>query len=363
MPQHQPRSVLVTGGAGFIGANYLLRAVPRHPDVQFVNLDALTYAGNLQTLAAIEDAPNYRFVHGDITDMALVQRLFDEHGFTSVVHFAAESHVDRSIEDPLAFVRTNVMGTATLLDAARRAWIGTEKGALPPEPGRYRFHHVSTDEVFGALQPGDPEFCETTPYDPRSPYSASKAGSDHLVQAYAHTFGLPVTMSNCSNNYGPFQFPEKLVPVMILKAARLEPLPVYGAGENVRDWLHVEDHADAIDLVLHEGEDGETYCVGGRAERQNLEVVRTLCDLVDDEMGRPTGTAREKITYVTDRPGHDFRYAIDCGKIEQELGWTPARSFEEGMRETVRWYLDNKAWLDAVEDESYRDYLARHYGE
>ena len=353
---HSPTSILVTGGAGFIGSNYLLRAVPRYPNVLFVNLDLLTYAGNLLNLKTIENEANYTFVHGDIADGELVRRLFDEHEFSTVLHLAAESHVDRSIIDPLAFVWTNVMGTATLLDAVREAWM--KDGSH----GDVRFCHVSTDEVFGEL--GDTgTFSETTPYDPHSPYSASKAGSDHLVRAYHDTYGLPVVISNCSNNYGPFQFPEKLVPLMIVTAAAGEPLPVYGEGANVRDWLHVEDHADAIDLILREGRDGETYCVGGRAEKRNLAVVETICDLVDEALGRDPGTARERITFVTDRPGHDFRYAIDPSKLETELGWKQAHTFEEGMRETVDWYLNNREWLDAVMDESYRSYYTEQYGE
>ncbi len=348
---HQPRSVLVTGGAGFIGSNFLLALVPRYPKVQFVNLDLLTYAGNLLNLQSIEDAPNYTFVHGDIADADLVRQLFDEHRFDTVVHFAAESHVDRSILDPLAFVRTNVVGTATLLEAARQAWGDRDD---------VRFHHVSTDEVFGSL--GDTgAFDEATPYDPRSPYSASKAGSDHLARAYHHTYGLPVTISNCSNNYGPFQFPEKLVPLVIRNAAAGEPLPVYGRGKNTRDWLHVADHVDALDLILREGQTGETYAIGGRAERRNIEVVETLADLVDEHLGRAPGTARDLITFVTDRPGHDWRYAMDPAKIERTLNWRPAHSFEAGLRETVGWYLDNAEWLDAVADASYRDYYATQY--
>jgi dTDP-glucose 4,6-dehydratase len=357
MPQHTPTSVLVTGGAGFIGSAFLRRVVPRHPGVRWVNLDLLTYAGSLLNVRDVEAAPSYRFVRGDIADADLVGRLFDEEAFSTVVHFAAESHVDRSIRDPLAFVRTNVLGTAVLLDAARRAW--TSDG--PPAPGRFRFHHVSTDEVFGALADDDPPFSETTPYDPRSPYAASKAGSDHLARAYHHTFGLPVVVSNCSNNYGPYQYPEKLVPLVIARAAALEKIPVYGAGTNVRDWLHVDDHAAALDLLLHEGADGETYGVGGSAERRNVEVVRLLCDLVDGALGRPSGTARAGITYVTDRPGHDFRYAMDTAKIEQELGWRPARSFEDGMRATAAWYLAHADWLDAVRDDRYRQWVDTHY--
>ena len=339
---HTPRSVLVTGGAGFIGSNFLLRLVPANPDVRFVNLDALTYAGHRVNLRAVEDAPNYTFVHGDIADADLVARLFDAHRFDTVVHFAAESHVDRSILDPLAFVRTNVVGTATLLEAARQAW--HSDGGMRDD---VRFHHVSTDEVFGAL--GDEgAFDEATPYDPRSPYSASKAGSDHLVRAYHHTYGLPVTLSNCSNNYGPFQYPEKLIPLVIRSAVAGRPLPVYGRGQNTRDWLHVEDHVDALDLILRAGRTGETYAVGGRAERRNLEVVETIADLVDEQLGRAPGTARALITFVTDRPGHDWRYAIDPAKIERELNWKPAHTFETGLRDTVRWYLDHPDWLDAV---------------
>ncbi|MEM1042596.1 MAG: dTDP-glucose 4,6-dehydratase [Bacteroidota bacterium] len=352
---HQPRSVLVTGGAGFIGSNFLLALVPRCPEVRFVNLDLLTYAGNLLNLRAVEGAPGYAFVRGDVADADLVQRLFAEHDFDTVVHFAAESHVDRSILDPLAFVRTNVVGTATLLEAARQAW-STPAGIRDD----VRFHHVSTDEVFGTL--GDTgAFDEATPYDPRSPYSASKAGSDHLARAYHHTYGLPVTVSNCSNNYGPFQFPEKLVPLVIRNAAAGAPLPVYGEGQNTRDWLHVADHVDALDLVLRAGTPGETYAVGGRAERRNLEVVETLADLVDAHLGRAPGTARGLITFVTDRPGHDWRYAIDPSKTEQTLNWQPAHSFESGLRATVDWYLTHPAWLDAVADASYRAYYATQY--
>ncbi len=352
---HSPTSILVTGGAGFIGSNFLLRAVPRYPNVQFVNLDLLTYAGNLLNLKTIEHADNYSFVHGDIADGELVTRLFEEHELSTVIHFAAESHVDRSIMDPLAFVRTNVVGTATLLESARKAW---SKGGAERD---VRFYHVSSDEVFGEL--GDTgAFSETTPYDPHSPYSASKAGSDHLVRAYHDTYGLPIVISNCSNNYGPFQFPEKLVPLMIVKAAAGEPLPVYGKGANVRDWLHVSDHVDAIDAILRQGRGGETYCVGGRAEKNNMTVVETICDLVDESLDRGQGTAREQITFVTDRPGHDFRYAIDPSKLENELGWTQAHSFEQGMRETVDWYLNNREWLDATMDGSYREYLAEQYG-
>jgi dTDP-glucose 4,6-dehydratase len=317
-----------------------------------VNLDLLTYAGSLLNVREVESAPNYRFVHGDIADASLVASLFDEERLSSVVHFAAESHVDRSIKDPLAFVRTNVTGTAVLLDAARRAWADRPAGA--------RFHHVSTDEVFGALG-AEGEFTETTPYDPRSPYSASKAGSDHLVRAYQHTFGLPAVVSNCSNNYGPYQYPEKLVPLTISRAAAKEAIPVYGAGENVRDWLHVNDHAEALETMLFDAEVGETYNVGGRAERKNLDVVQLLCRLVDEALGRPAGTAEAGITFVTDRPGHDFRYAIDPSKIERELGWRPAHTFESGMRETVEWYLENEEWMREVRDDRYREWIGKQY--
>jgi dTDP-glucose 4,6-dehydratase len=329
--------------------------VPRSPDVAFVNLDNLTYAGNLLNLTEIEDAHNYQFVHGDVADGNLVQRLFEEYGFTTVVHFAAESHVDRSIMAPLAFVQTNVMGTATLLDAARLAWKDRAD-----DPSRYRFFHVSTDEVFGSLG-DDGFFTESTPYDPRSPYSSSKAASDHFVRAYAHTYGLPILVSNCSNNYGPFQFPEKLIPLVILNALNERPIPIYGKGENVRDWLHVHDHCDAIDLILRQGTPGETYLVGGNNERANLDLVHLLLDLVDEALGRAPGTSREKITFVKDRAGHDFRYAIDASKLQEALGWSPAYSLETGMRATVDWYLAHQDWLDAVSDASYRDYYAQQY--
>ncbi len=353
MMPHMPKVVLVTGGAGFIGSNFLLRMVPRHPAVRFINLDLLTYAGNLMNLTSIEGAANYRFVQADIADHDAVAGLFKEAGVTTVVHFAAESHVDRSILDPLAFVRTNVMGTANLLDIARRAWTGGASGA-------YRFYHVSTDEVFGSLE-DDGYFTETTPYDPRSPYSASKAASDHLVRAYNHTFGLPVVLSNCTNNYGPFQFPEKLIPLMIRNAAAGKALPVYGKGDNVRDWLHVEDHCEAIETILLGGKDGETYAIGGDSERTNIEIVETLADLVDEALGRPIGTARGLITFVTDRPGHDFRYAMDCTRIKTELGWHPRHTLEDGLRNTVQWYLNNQTWMDAVADASYQSYYETQY--
>lgn len=353
MTQHRPRVVLVTGGAGFIGSNFLLRMVPRHPDVRFINLDLLTYAGNLMNLEALEEAPNYQFVQADIADHDTVAAHFKAEAVTTVVHFAAESHVDRSILDPLGFVRTNVMGTANLLDIARRAW-------AEAEPGTRRFYHVSTDEVYGSLE-DDGYFTETTPYDPRSPYSASKAASDHLVRAYFHTFGLPIVISNCTNNYGPYQFPEKLIPLMIRNAAAGKPLPVYGKGDNVRDWLHVADHCEAIETILLGGTNGETYAIGGDSERTNIEIVQTLADLVDEALNRPVGTGRGLISFVTDRPGHDFRYAMDCSRLKAELGWHPRHTLEEGLRDTVHWYLNNQAWMDAVADASYQSYYQTQY--
>lgn len=353
-PRHRPVSVLVTGGAGFIGSNFLLRMVPKHPDVRFVNLDLLTYAGNLMNLAAIEDAPNYRFVQGDIADPDLVRTLFEEHAFSTVVHFAAESHVDRSIMAPLSFVKTNTLGTVTLLEAARAAWLTTK----PAEP--YRFYHVSTDEVFGSLG-DDGFFRENTPYDPRSPYSASKAASDHFVRAYAHTYGLPVVISNCSNNYGPYQFPEKLIPVVIVRALNSETVPVYGAGANVRDWLYVEDHCEAIETILTRGDAGETYVIGGDAELPNLTLVEMLLDAVDEATDREIGTSRQLITFVKDRPGHDFRYAMDFTRLREELQWEPRHNLRDGLRATVNWYLENEDWLTAVMDDSYRAYYERQY--
>ena len=352
---HNPAVVLVTGGAGFIGSNFLLHAIPKYPDTVFINLDLLTYAGNLMNLQAIEEAPNYHFIRGDIADTALVQEIFDTYKVTTVLHFAAESHVDRSILDPLAFIRTNVLGTASLLEAARKHWTDA-----PEHPTKYRFYHISTDEVFGSLG-AEGFFTDDTPYDPRSPYSASKACSDHLVRAYGHTYQLPYVISNCSNNYGPYQFPEKLIPLVISNALEKRPIPVYGKGENIRDWLHVHDHCEAIDRVLHAGQTGETYLIGGRAERSNLEIVQLITDLVDRALGRPAGESRNLITFVKDRPGHDFRYAIDCSRIEQELGWKPRYSLEEGLRQTVAWYLENQDWLEAVRDASYQSYYETQY--
>jgi dTDP-glucose 4,6-dehydratase len=338
----------VTGGAGFIGGNFVLDAVAS--GVRVINLDVLTYAGNLDTLSALDGNPNHVFVQGDIGDRALVAKLLAEHRPQAVINFAAESHVDRSIDGPAAFVQTNVVGTLALLEAARDYWKALEGAAKDG----FRFLHVSTDEVYGSL--GDEgKFTETTPYAPNSPYSASKAASDHLVRAFHHTYGLPVLTTNCSNNYGPFQFPEKLIPLIIQKALAGEPLPVYGDGRNVRDWLFVLDHCRAIRRVLEAGRVGETYNVGGDAERENIHVVRTLCALLDARRPRPDGQPREaQITYVKDRPGHDRRYAIDASKIQGELGWAPTVSFEEGMAATVDWYLANEAWVKRVLDGSYR---------
>jgi dTDP-glucose 4,6-dehydratase len=339
---------LVTGGAGFIGGNFVLEAV--RAGVRVVNLDALTYAGNLDTLSALEGDDRHRFVHGDIGDRALVASLLAEHQPDAVVNFAAESHVDRSIDGPAAFVMTNVVGTLGLLESVRDYW-----RALPPERrDAFRFLHVSTDEVYGSL--GDTgAFTETTPYAPNSPYSASKAASDHLVRAFHHTFGLPVLTTNCSNNYGPYQFPEKLIPLVIHKALHGEPLPVYGDGLNVRDWLYVGDHCAAIRRVLEAGRIGETYNVGGDAERQNIQVVKAICALLDARTPRADGVAREsQITYVRDRPGHDRRYAIDASKLKSELGWAPTVDFDQGMARTVDWYLGNQAWVGKVLDGSYR---------
>ncbi len=342
------RTWLVTGGAGFIGGNFVLDAVAA--GVRVINLDALTYAGNRDTLAPLQDNPAHRLVHGDIRDAALVAALLAEHRPQAVIHFAAESHVDRSIDGPSAFVQTNVVGTLSLLESVRDHWreLGEDERAA------FRFLHVSTDEVYGSL--GDTgKFSETTPYAPNSPYSASKAASDHLVRAFHHTYGLPTLTTNCSNNYGPFQFPEKLIPLIIQRALAGEPLPVYGDGRNVRDWLFVKDHCAAIRRVLEAGRVGETYNIGGNAERENIDVVRTLCALLDARQPRLDGKAREaQIAFVADRPGHDRRYAIDAGKVARELGWQPAMSFEQGMAQTVDWYLANAAWTQRVLDGSYR---------
>lgn len=344
--------MLITGGAGFIGSHLVLMMVERYPDYHIVNLDKLTYAGNLENLKGIESAENYTFVRGDITDAKLLDSLFAEYAFDGVIHLAAESHVDRSIENPLAFIETNVVGTVQLLSAAQRAWAGDLAGK--------RFYHVSTDEVYGSLGP-EVYFTEATAYDPRSPYSASKASSDHFVRAWHHTYGLPVVLSNCSNNYGPYQFPEKLIPLMINNIRHGKSLPVYGDGSNIRDWLWVGDHVAAIDLVFQRGRTGETYNIGGHNERTNLELVHALCDIVDGLLDRPAGTARKLITFVKDRPGHDQRYAIDADKIKKELGWEPSISVEEGLAKTAAWYLNQKEWLEHVTSGAYQEYYERHY--
>jgi dTDP-glucose 4,6-dehydratase len=348
-------SLLVTGAAGFIGANFVHQWLAQERD-RVVSLDALTYAGNLANLQPVADDPRHAFVHGDICDEALLARLFAEHRPRAVVHFAAESHVDRSILGPAEFVRTNVQGTFTLLQAALAHWRGLD-GA---ERDAFRFLHVSTDEVYGSLGPGDPPFAETRAYEPNSPYSASKAASDHLVRAWHHTYGLPVLTTNCSNNYGPYQFPEKLIPLVIANALAGRPLPIYGDGSNVRDWLYVGDHCSAIRTVLAGGEPGRVYNVGGRNELTNLQVVHAICDLLDAFRPDPAGPHRRLVTFVRDRPGHDRRYAIDARRIADELGWRPARDFAGGLRETVRWYLDHQPWVADVLSGDYRTWIDRN---
>jgi dTDP-glucose 4,6-dehydratase len=349
------KNILVTGGAGFIGANFVRYLLKAEAQVKVVNLDLLTYAGSLENLKDLSDAERHCFVQGDICDGELVARLLREHAIDTVIHFAAESHVDRSILGPADFVRTNVMGTFTLLDAAKQFW--AESGGFS---GR-RFHHVSTDEVFGSLSPDDPAFCETTPYDPRSPYSASKASSDHLVRAYFHTYGLPTTITNCSNNYGPYQFPEKLIPLMVLNAVRGKPLPIYGDGKQIRDWLYVEDHCEAIYLVAKDGKSGETYNVGGGNQPYNIDLVTEICSILD-ELHPASAPHAALMTHVTDRPGHDRRYAMDITKIRQELGWTPRHDIESGMRATVQWYLKNTDWVQTIlKQDGYGDWLQKNY--
>jgi dTDP-glucose 4,6-dehydratase len=354
--QHFPMQLLITGGAGFIGSHVVRLFVKKYPQYHIFNLDALTYAGNLANLTDIEHEANYTFLKADITDAATVQRLFAEHQFDAVIHLAAESHVDRSIADPLAFVQTNVIGTVNLLHAARNAW--RERGGMDG----HLFYHVSTDEVYGSL-PDDPEvmFTEETAYDPRSPYSASKAASDHFVRAWYHTYGLPIKLSNCSNNYGPNHFPEKLIPLALNNIKQMKPVPVYGKGENVRDWLFVLDHATAIDAVFHNGGIGETYNIGGVNEWKNIDLIRLLCQVMDEKLGREPGTSASLITYVTDRAGHDLRYAIDSSKIMHELGWKPSVTFEEGLAKTVDWYLANPEWLDGVTSGQYQHYYEQQY--
>lgn len=347
------KKILITGGAGFIGSHVVRLFVTKYPQYQIVNLDKLTYAGNLANLTDIENAPNYTFVKGDIVDAPFIDQLFKEHQFDGVIHLAAESHVDRSISDPMAFVMTNVIGTCNLLNAAKTIWKDKMEGK--------RFYHVSTDEVYGELHNPEEFFLETTPYDPRSPYSASKASSDHFVRAYGSTYKLPVVITNCSNNYGPNHFPEKLLPLIIHNILHNKPLPVYGKGENVRDWLFVVDHARAIDTVFHDGKIGETYNIGGFNEWKNIDIVMLVCKTMDTKLGREEGTSEKLITYVTDRAGHDLRYAIDATKIMNELGWKPSLQFEEGLEKTVDWFLNNQEWLNNVTSGNYQKYYTEMY--
>jgi len=348
------KSILITGGAGFIGCHVVQLFVEKYPEYKIVNLDALTYAGNLENLKSVEGAKNYIFEKVNILDPAALDEIFAKHQITDVIHLAAESHVDRSISDPLAFVMTNVIGTVNLLNSAKTYWAG--------ELSNHLFYHVSTDEVYGSLHDGG-FFLETTPYDPQSPYSASKASSDHFVRAYANTYKMKTVISNCSNNYGPNQFPEKLIPLCIHNIKNNKPLPVYGKGENVRDWLYVLDHARAIDVVFHKGKTGETYNIGGFNEWKNIDIVKLLCAKMDEKLAREVGTSEKLITYVTDRAGHDLRYAIDATKIQQELGWEPSLQFDEGISLTIDWYLENQDWLEHVTSGAYQAYYSEHYAD
>ena len=345
------KSILITGGAGFIGSHVVQLFIEKYSGYKIVNLDCLTYAGNLENLKTVENAPNYIFEKVNLLDVDELKRVFETHQITDVIHLAAESHVDRSISDPLAFVNTNVIGTVNLLNVAKTYWKDLQD---------HLFYHVSTDEVYGSLDHGG-FFTETTPYDPQSPYSASKAASDHFVRAYSNTYGMKTVITNCSNNYGPNQFPEKLIPLCIHNIKNNRPLPVYGKGENIRDWLFVVDHARAIDVVFHQGKVGETYNVGGFNEWKNIDIVKLLCQKMDDKLGRENGTSEKLITYVTDRAGHDMRYAIDASKIQKELGWEPSLQFEEGISKTIDWYLDNEDWLNSVTSGEYQKYYQEHY--
>lgn len=348
------KTILVTGGAGFIGSHLVRNLVLNHPEYHVINLDQLTYAGNLENLQDIKDKPNYQFVKGDIVEASFLTQLFETHPIDGVIHLAAESHVDRSIENPMDFIHTNIIGTVNLLNACRTAWKDHSEGKL--------FYHISTDEVFGSLGK-EGLFTEETAYDPRSPYSASKASSDHLVRAYHHTYGLPVVLSNCSNNYGPNQFPEKLIPLAIHNIIQMKPIPIYGKGENIRDWLYVKDHADAIEQIFHRGEKGRTYNIGGINEWKNIDLIRLLCCIMDQKLERAKGTSEGLITYVKDRAGHDMRYAIDSSRISDELGWSPSVNFEEGLEKTVEWYLANQEWMERVTSGAYKSYYQKQYEE
>lgn len=349
------KTILITGGAGFIGSHVVRLFVTKYPDYQIVNLDALTYAGNLENLKDIAAAPNYKFVKGDITDEKFIKELFATYQFDGVVHLAAESHVDRSITDPFSFIRTNVFGTCILLNTAKESWKDNMVGK--------RFYHISTDEVYGALEFDGTYFTEDHKYDPHSPYSASKASSDHFVRAYHDTYGLPVVISNCSNNYGANHFPEKLIPLSINNIKNNKPIPIYGKGENVRDWLWVNDHARAIDIIFHNGVSGETYNIGGNNEWTNIDLIRQLCKIMDRKLGRAEGESAKLITFVKDRAGHDLRYAIDSSKLQRELGWKPSLQFEEGLEKTVDWYLENQEWLDNIINGDYQKYYEKQYSE
>ncbi len=352
------KNVLVTGGAGFIGSNFIHYLIQTEPNVNIINLDALTYAGNLANLSSVETHPRYRFVQGNICDADAMDNLLREHEIDTIIHFAAESHVDRSILGPRQFVETNVMGTFTMLEAARNYWIRDK--SMPLE--QVRFHHVSTDEVFGSLKAGEPAWTEETPYAPNSPYAASKAASDHLVRSYGHTYGLPYTITNCSNNYGPYQFPEKLIPVIILNAIEGKPLPVYGDGQQIRDWLHVQDHCEAIHLVLTKGKTGSTYNIGGVNQPANLTIVETICDILDEISDTTHKPHKNLIQFVTDRPGHDRRYDMDTHKIHAELGWQPRHTLTEGLLDTVKWYLDNLEWVNSIrKQQEYKGWLDTNY--